>query len=834
MGIYLRDSRYGPHGDFLTPHGVVRTIQNSKVSFTQQAFVSPAKVDEFVAYYEKVEVFEHNRMSTDEANKAVSAREKVAPIVENVHEFLVTAREIQADYYRDLHVLYDTLSHETEVKTILTQDAAKMVFGEDYTPQQLYATHMTFMGDGLRYLGDRGFHRVTSRFRIRSQKDVRELKEVITWVRKSSASFTPKGYGEESKGPLKDFIAKSVALIDQSRKLASEKPETPGVPVERVELPDMKWTEDDRKFISFLSARMKAYGLQQTPIEGLVPYILRQTKRYTTKTLDGACTYDFLSEIGVFSGWENLSLHAENQELPGYHVSKQADADQVRMDEVKGKSLEELNMQDSLKSVRKDWGDLKVYAIDDATAEEIDDGISIEKVSEEETWIHVHVANPTAFLDSDHWIAEIAKNRITTKYLSPHTFRMLPAPISEALGVRSGGPVLTFSTKINRSGDIVDFQVQPGTVNIVQRMTYKQLGQILDMPVVPIFSIAAGSTPIIKAEGADYTPSEKDLDELKSLQQCFLDLTRRRTRNGMVSVRNVQFDYQLSPEATQIWSGADLVADHPTLFRGYPSIELSIDETPRCMGPEDFVAEFMILANSAIAEHATKNNIPMPFRTLEFNEDRPEIIDAFKKLILPNRNEYGISSRSVIDDLAIYIGVGYARLMTASGPHVVMGLPQGYVKATSPLRRYGDMIVHWNLQAHLLNQPAPFPIKKLESLLPDIDLKERMANYGSKESMRFWGTYALGKLIDQDPVGYKSRLPTNMTMTVLEISPWPTPCVGICHELATTGKVSFNSAAAAKLVAVGDRVAVSVKEARLGEKMVMFNGAEVVKKKELE
>ncbi|KAA8913353.1 hypothetical protein FN846DRAFT_772144 [Sphaerosporella brunnea] len=758
------------------------------------------------------------------------------PLVRPVRDFLLEARTLQSTYYKQLEGLYDRLAHETETRTITTGEAAAMVFGPNLLKTEIYATHLALMGDGLRYVGDRGFHRITQKFQIRSKKELEMVDSVTEWVRKSSVVFDTRGVGSKVQGEMKEFVQKARHLIDLSRSLRKAKSETPGVTAERVELPEMKWTKADRMFIDFLKARMKAYGLQQTPIEGLVPYILRQTNRYPGKHLDGSTTYDFLTEIGAYSPWENVSLHQVGQALPGYNTSQQADADEAYLLKVEEKPLESLGLQDNLASIRHDWGAAKVFCVDDATAQEIDDGFSIEWVSKTETWIHVHIANPTGYLTPDHAISKVAENRMVTKYMHPLVFRMLPKPISENLGVSPGAPVFTISTKINNeTGEILDYKVQPGKVNNVQRLTYDELGHILGMKRVAKKVITVGDMPYTKPplETANVASlSKEDISTLALAKQCFLALMKRRAKAGMISLRNVVYEYKLSPEFGALSSSADLQSPFPILYRGFPDMQLLIDQQPDVRGPGDLIAEFMILANTIVSKYATENNIPMPYRTLEYNRDRPEIVKYFAEEIMPTRDEFGLAEKSVIDDLNVYLLIGFSRLLIEPGPHRLLGLPEGYVKATSPLRRYADMVAHWNLQAHLLGQPLPFPKEKLAALLPAIDMRERMANFGMNETSRFWSTIAYHRLL-ASPTEAKRQIPKKLTMTITERKLWPTPSVGFVQELAVMAKVQFSGIKEASAVESGDKIAVTIEEARLGERVVIFKSQGIIARRGL-
>ena len=111
---------------------------------------------------------------------------------------------------------------------------------------------------------------------------------------------------------------------------------------------------------------------------------------------------------------------------------------------VRDDTIQAFGFEDVMYAVRKDWGDMGVFTIDDPDAYEIGDGISIERVADTENWVHVHIANPAAFILEDHWITEIAMRKATAHYLPDKFYGMLPAAIIGAsLGVAPNKPVMS-------------------------------------------------------------------------------------------------------------------------------------------------------------------------------------------------------------------------------------------------------------------------------------------------------------------------------------------------------------------------------------------------------
>lgn len=123
-----------------------------------------------------------------------------------------------------------------------------------------------------------------------------------------------------------------------------------------------------------------------------------------------------------------------------------------------------------------------------------------------------------------------------------------------------------------------------------------------------------------------------------------------------------------------------------------PEVKIRLDEAGGveirplpALQSRDLVREAMLMTGEAVAQFARQHNIPIPFTT----QDPPtEIVEG-------NTPSANFARR---------------RTMTGSqpgntpGPHAGLGLDQ-YVQATSPLRRYLDLVVHQQLRAFLRGKP---------------------------------------------------------------------------------------------------------------------------------
>ena len=126
--------------------------------------------------------------------------------------------------------------------------------------------------------------------------------------------------------------------------------------------------------------------------------------------------------------------------------------------------------------------------VDDAGAEELDDGLSVEPVPNEpgSAWIHVHIADPTSVLPPTHVLAQGARKMGSSAYFIHRTWPMLPPSLTHgrlSLGSLSQEgkpePVLTFSFKVDGEGNMADYDVKAGLIRNVTRVDYDSVDELL-------------------------------------------------------------------------------------------------------------------------------------------------------------------------------------------------------------------------------------------------------------------------------------------------------------------------------------------------------------------
>ena len=123
------------------------------------------------------------------------------------------------------------------------------------------------------------------------------------------------------------------------------------------------------------------------------------------------------------------------------------------------------------------------------------------------------------------------------------------------------------------------------------------------------------------------------------------------------------------------------------VFIELPELKVQVENGQVSLQPlsplrsRDLVAEAMLLAGEAAAQFALAQGIPLPFTT-QAAPEAPQAIEGLAGMFALRRS----LKRSVQTG--------------EPAPHAGLGLP-AYTRATSPLRRYLDLVVHQQLRAYL-------------------------------------------------------------------------------------------------------------------------------------
>ncbi|KAJ3272981.1 hypothetical protein HDV01_004887 [Terramyces sp. JEL0728] len=371
----------------------------------------------------------------------------------------------------------------------------------------------------------------------------------------------------------------------------------------------------------------------------------------------------------------------------------------------------------------------RVYTIDEPTAHELDDGVSLEE-SVDGLWIHVHIADPTAYMLPGNKLADLAQLRSTSIYLPHIHFPMMPDILSDKLFNLGKSPcALTFSAKLDSNGEIIDYKITPSILENVKITHYSKVDKALK-----------------GEEEASF--DSRDVSTLKKLHGLTTRHRGQRIRNGAMIPDQIDLSIKVDKEPLNI-----SLRDSKTNFSTpghFDKNTITVKTKSSVRSPSNqLVSESMIIAGIVASKFCHERSIATAYR------HQPNVLDYLKEnghsnfvpqveQILNNiRNSVdpatGIIPLSVYEPILNYMPP--ANMVLKPLGHFSMGISgasNGYVKCTSPLRRYQDMLVHWQIKSSLLNEKQPFTEHQVQEITDRMnDIANRVKSL-NKRSNRYW------------------------------------------------------------------------------------------------
>ena len=621
------------------------------------------------------------------------------------------------------------------------------------------ALHKLLMLDSLHFVPT-DVHRSSLEFSARPLSEVENIMRVTNWIRSNSSEIS-------------NFIEKAKAICATSREMAEK--DLHGLPSPRdAPLPEL--TQSDRHIINFLRCAIRKHSAHQTsPYESFAPAIIKKLETYK-KDITGDIIFKFLQDIGLLEPWHDMILLTEEKAV------SEAGFGSTLANNAPGELADEHHSQ------RHDWGQLPVYVIDAADAEELDDGISIERLDDGTNWVHVHVADPTSHLSRRSSLATLAATRACTMYGPQRSFPMLPPSFSmseHSLGVpdgNSGQKVLTFSAHLDAQGSLLDWTVRTGIVHNVHVITYAAVEDAWGEPMNDLYWPFGDKPSSEKKVEALSSELHADLDALRQL-----GLTQQNKRAGLGRVSWTMPQPRVYfPDKPVPTSSSEL-----QLWTGYPRLAYGVER--RGLSPaRAMVAEAMILAGKVAGRFCTEKGIPGLFRTIGKPLGAPN--DPNMQGDIPAE----IAMRSRIASRPAYYS-------TSPSEHWQLGVDAddgGYVRVTSPLRRFADMVMHWQIKAVLLGEKTPtISLDEMKKYATRLHERESIVSFISKAQQGYWAAVYIQrrlKLHPDEPVfqkllGYAFAAAEFDTFSRLYTTQVLIPALGIKGWLSTTEKPGWDT-----------------------------------------
>ncbi|KAI1649787.1 RNB-domain-containing protein [Daldinia loculata] len=614
-----------------------------------------------------------------------------------------------------------------------------------FEPVALYAVHRSLLQDEVffRPLRQTG-HRRSYLFEISPLSEVQIIQKVESLVRDYLEIDVGLREGKkDGPSPVHSFIKNARKLIDQSRetrlwtesgiigpskvKATSAKASAPAThqwsPTDLEILQFMELWSSYQKFPSY--SRLQCFGST----------ILRALDRYQDAGGYSVSTgWTFLQEVGWIPSWEIPARY--NIRFPGVEIKRGGGYVRPYYG-----NLDRHIKGDILAPMRKPWK-LTAYCIDSETTMDIDDAVSIEKSSNpNQFWIHIHVADPASSIQAETPVAKYAELIPETIYLPGHFERMLPQNIGpDRFSLAPGRPCLTFSALVDKDGHVLDRKITPGILEDVVYMTDGDVASVIEdhrehpatgqEDEVIIGPIPKAKTPPRQMTRPQHL-SEDQKSDLALLSELGKAIHGHRLKKGATPF------FHPRPEAMAYFDHLPQhEIDNFTALTGDPSIRIGYSKR----SATDLVENAMRLAGEIAAKWCHERGIPIPFRTQPHATQNIDKVQQYTRDVFYPLLRAGIRP----DDNQwryLWTLTGNDELTTTAGPYFTLGVDM-YTKATSPLRRFSDLIVHWQIEAALLKEHTsgtslsgnksddsflPFSRKQLDRMLPMIRVREKQA-----------------------------------------------------------------------------------------------------------
>jgi exoribonuclease II len=685
-------------------------------------------------------------------------------VVEQIRTFARRHERHFLSMGKDITVLYEAVRHpDSERWTDITTPEATRHLDVRKPPPilTLFAVHTHMMSRPLYFVADPRNHKTTHRFSVRPLSHVQTIIQVNDWVR----SFDP---------ALQSFLEKARRVITETRRIRKKFPQGPPTQVQTSFEP---WSSTDLVFIRYLQHSLRTTRTtQDDPYETALPNIAKRLGLYTKEIVSPGLTHTMLCELGILAPWDDVVLRTpelhldlsppsqskevqtltelvtDNMRSPGTPVSSSM---KKKLVDVHLDGSTELHASDPYESVRHDYGNLPVYVVDDLGAHELDDGLSIEPVPNEQGsyWVHIHVADPTTVIPPGHVFDLRARTSASTLYSAHRTWPMLPPTLTQSLfslgssAKEASQSVLTFSVKLNEDGDFLDYKVRAGIVRNFRILQYDQVDRVLGIqPIARTYPL--GGTRLPESPVDPVAPGHRsDLQKLFELADKFSIRTAKENPIIFFTFPSAKIDVQSALPSNPI------LPHEPILWKGYPSMIFYVEQSHETSSTtRRVVSEFMKLACRAASRFCLDRGLPALRRVsapLQAQNDK-DMAD-----ILAMRNALGYVDPIECLKRNLYTPPGEPTIEPLQ--HWSLGIPkgEGYCRVTSPLRRYGDLMMHWQIKHELLpvskrtTEGPLFPAEYMKPVMFRLFDKEKAVHYASLLYEKHWALSCISRHIEK-------------------------------------------------------------------------------------
>jgi exoribonuclease II len=355
--------------------------------------------------------------------------------------------------------------------------------------------------------------------------------------------------------------------------------------------------------------------------------------------------------------------------------------------------IEHWQLKDDSDLERIDLTDVPFVTIDGASTKDMDDALYAKKLINGNFELTIAIADPTAYITPDDAMDKVARERGFTIYLPGRNIPMLPRELADNLCSLIEGeirPALCCSVTVSKDGVIADdIRFFAANIKSHNRLVYDHLSDYLE-----------------NGHSSDWQPTEVIAAVVNDLYDFSLARAQWRQTNAVVFPDHPDYRFELSEDN-------DVIAIHSDIRRtANRLVEESMITANICAGRilkasfntgvfnthAGFKSEKMNDVLALVAEHGAT----------DYDTEKLESIEGFSAL----RRWLATQETSYLDN-RIRKYQSYSEMGNQPLPHFAMGLDV-YATWTSPIRKYGDMINHRMLKAHIMGKaPIQTPDDKV-------------------------------------------------------------------------------------------------------------------------
>ena len=358
---------------------------------------------------------------------------------------------------------------------------------------------------------------------------------------------------------------------------------------------------------------------------------------------------------------------------------------------------------------RWDFRNLPIVTIDGETARDFDDAVTVRRLHNGHFELQVHIADVAQYVTDGSPIDREARVRGTSVYFPDRAVPMLPMELSTdicSLRPKVDRLVLSCLMEIDRHGEILGYEIAPGVIRSVERMTYSNVNFILEgdkvireqyAHIVDVFELMKEVALLLNAKRKKRGSIDFDLPEpviefdenglMQGVTRSERTIAHRMIEEFMLAANESVASYLETKQIASLYR----IHEKPD-----PKRVLDFETIASTFGYSLGVGALRVQRFTPKSDRRERYGTGQKARTIELPEDVPVTPRMYQKLTekIAGKPEEQILSYLMLRSLK------QARYSEENEGHFALAVGT-YTHFTSPIRRYPDLIVHRILKSVL-------------------------------------------------------------------------------------------------------------------------------------